>query len=66
MDNLTAIIIGLPPVIYALLNAARAIVRLTPAKEDDIFLAKNESKIMKVLDVITKLGAAVPDNKKSK
>lgn len=66
MDTAIQILIGLPAVLVAALNLVRAIVRLTPSDKDDAFIAKNESKIQKVIDFVTKLATIIPDAKKKK
>ena len=66
MDTAIQIIVGLPAALIALLNLARAIVRLTPSEKDDMFIAKNESKFQKAIDIVTKAGTIVKDVKKRK
>ena len=65
LETITALIIGIPAVITALLNLARAIARLTPTEKDDVFIAKHEDKLSKLVDFLTKLVTILPDNKKT-
>lgn len=65
LETITALIIGIPAVITALLNLARAIARLTPTEKDDAFIAKHEDKLSKLVDFLTKLVTILPDNKKA-
>ena len=64
MEQLITILAAIPAVLIAFLNLVRAVARLTPSEKDDAFIAKNESKFLKVIDFITKLATIVPDKKK--
>lgn len=54
----------LVPAIFIILNAARAIARLTPTEKDDVFINMVEGRLKEILGALTIVATAVKDVKK--